>query len=135
MLILWLGWSVCKSECMSRLALFIYIFGSNIQNFTKLCKNINIGYAVIFGFHTFHRKGQTKVAYKKMCYKTPFSNKLYFDIYLEELKQTLRVHLHRKCKCFIHLQRSRKSSNKYMYILVVYHSRGIILFLVKIKNT
>ena len=29
-----------------------------------------------------------------MCYKTPFSKKLYFDIYFKKLNQTLRVHIH-----------------------------------------
>ena len=79
---------------MSRLALFICIFGYNIQNLTKFCMQMILGYAVILGFHTFHLRGQTKVAYRIMCYKTPFSNKLNLDIYLKELNQTLRVHLH-----------------------------------------
>ena len=54
----------------------------------------NIGYAVILAFQTFHLRGQIKVAYIKLCYKTPFSNKLYFYIYFKELNQTLRVHIH-----------------------------------------
>ena len=29
--------------------------------------NIHIGYAVILAFYTFHLRGQTKVAYIKMC--------------------------------------------------------------------
>ena len=56
--------------------------------------NINIGYAVILAFHTSHLRGQIKVAYIKLCYKTPFSNKLYFDIYFKELNQTLCVNIH-----------------------------------------
>ena len=54
--------------------------------------SINIGFVVILAFHTFHLRGRTKVAYIEMCYKTPFSNKLYFDLYFKELNQTLRVH-------------------------------------------
>ena len=56
--------------------------------------NINIEYAVILVFHTFHLRGQIKVAYIKLCYKIPFFNKLYFDIYFKELNQSLRVHIH-----------------------------------------
>ena len=79
-----------KSVCDFYNYIPIYNFGSNIQNSTKLYKNINIG------LHTFHPIGQTKVGYIKMCYKTTFSNKLYFNLYLEELKQTLRVYT---CTC------------------------------------
>ena len=53
--------------------------------------NINIGYAVILASHIFHPRGQTKVAYIKMCYEATFSNNLYFDICFKELDQTLCV--------------------------------------------
>ena len=55
--------------------------------------NINIGYAVILAFHYFHLRGQKRVAYTKICYKTPFFSKLrvYFDIYVMELNQVLCV--------------------------------------------
>ena len=67
---------------MRRLALIICIFGSNIQNLTKLCMTINIGYSVILDFKIFYLKVQTNVAYLEMCDKTPLSNKLFFDINL-----------------------------------------------------
>ena len=128
MLILWLGWSVCKYVCMyvskyvcnmyvfkyvtlssfhqyllnnslklhktlheyyyrecrhfcfSRLwpqrsnkssiikicyetSFFICISGSIFLNLSKLCNNVNIGYAVILPIHDFHLRGQTNVAY------------------------------------------------------------------------
>ena len=50
---------------MKRLALFICI----CWNLIKLCMNINIGYRVL-PFHNFHLRGQTKVAYIKICYET-----------------------------------------------------------------
>jgi len=68
--------------------------------------NVKIGYAIILLFHNFHFGGQTKdtyikIYYKipnyiKMCYKTPFSNILYFDIYFKERIQIL-------CEQYIHI--------------------------------
>ena len=55
---------------MKRLALFICTSWTILWNFMKLCMDINICYAVILGFHTFHLRGQTKVAYLKICHKT-----------------------------------------------------------------
>ena len=70
MRILWLGWSVSKYVCMSRVALFICISGTMLWNVIKLCMNINIGYSVILPFHDIYLRGQTKVAYIKVCYKS-----------------------------------------------------------------
>ena len=56
--------------------------------------SIDIVFVLILAFHTFHLRGQTKIAYIEMCYKTRFSNKLFFDIYFKALNQTLRVHTH-----------------------------------------
>ena len=57
---------------------------------------MNEVYAVNLAFKILHLRGQTKVDYLKMSYKTPFSNKLYFDINFKELNQTLRVHNNKK---------------------------------------
>ena len=55
---------------MSRLALFICISGTILWNLIKLCMNINLWNAVILLFHNVNPRGQTKVAYIKICYKT-----------------------------------------------------------------
>ena len=51
--------------------------------------NINIGYDDILAYHIFHIRGQTKVAYMKICYEhelTSFISKY-------DLNQTWRVHI------------------------------------------
>ena len=63
--------------------------------------NINIGYAVTLAFHNFHIRGQTNVVYLEMCYKTPFSNKLYFDIHIfKALNLPLRVQINKYFSSF-----------------------------------
>ena len=77
--------SMCVS--MSRLALFIYISETRLWNVIKLCMNISIGYAVILRFHDFHLRGQTKVAYIKICYKTSSFICISGSIFWSEVKQ------------------------------------------------
>ena len=84
---------------MSRLALLIFLSGSTIWNWIKLCMNTNIGYAVILIFYNFKLKSQIKVAYVRIW--------------------TLRLqYIHRKCQYFIDFQLSYKRSNneiRYLY--------------------
>ena len=85
--------------------------------------NINIGYAVILAFHYFHLRGQKRVAYIKICYKTPFFSKLrvYIDIFVMELNQTLCVNKNRKYKYIVSLQLSPKRSNKHVICMMYMH--------------
>ena len=55
---------------------------------SKLCMNIDVGYAVILAFHIFHLKGQLKKAYIKMINVTVFlsTTKTYFSINLKQLR-------------------------------------------------
>ena len=69
---------------MSRLALFICISRSIFWNFKKLCRNVNIGYAVILPFGDFDLRGQTNVAWH--MYKYVLKHPLRQDIF----KQTYR---------------------------------------------
>ena len=70
--ILWLGWSVSKYVSNRRIALFICISETILWNLIKLCMHVDIGYAVILFFHDVQLRGQTNVAYIKICYKTSF---------------------------------------------------------------
>ena len=83
---------------------------------------MNIGYAVILAFHYFHLRGKKKEQHIQK-YKTPFFSKVrvYIDIYVMELNQTLCVNKNRKYKYIISLQPSPKRSNKHVICMMYIH--------------
>ena len=62
---------VCMYVCMyvSLSSFYLYLLNHALK-LNKTCMNINKGHAAILPFHDFHLRGQTKVAYIRIFYKT-----------------------------------------------------------------
>ena len=55
--------------------------------------NVNIGYAVILPFDDFHLRGQTNVAYIKICYETSSFIYISGSIFLNLSKHCMNVNV------------------------------------------
>ena len=87
---------VCKYVCM-KVCLFetlssfhLYLLNHALK-LNQTLQNINIRYAVILPLHDFHLRGQTKVTYIKICYKTLSFICISRSIYLSLTKLCMNV--------------------------------------------
>ena len=94
-----MNWFVSMYVCMSRLAPFICISGTTLWNLIKLCVNINLWYDFILPFHNVNLRGQTKVVYIKICYRTSSFICISGYIFWNLTKHSVRLSPQRSNKC------------------------------------